>query len=69
MAIIGRERMSYGTLGFYFAGIPAWAMSTCLSIVRHQPLERLISSIQNRFPGNDVLSKTIRASFTLLHSA
>ncbi|KAL5362345.1 hypothetical protein BJX96DRAFT_153781 [Aspergillus floccosus] len=69
MAIISRERISYGTLGFYFAGIPAWAMSTCLSIIRHQPLERLISSIQNRFPSNDILSKTIRASFTLLHSA
>ncbi|KAL4890907.1 hypothetical protein BDV59DRAFT_183364 [Aspergillus ambiguus] len=69
MAIISRERMSYGTLGFYFAGIPAWAMSTCLSIIRHQPLERLISSIQNRFSNNDMLSKVVRASFTLLHSA
>ncbi|KAE8157847.1 hypothetical protein BDV40DRAFT_277190 [Aspergillus tamarii] len=69
MGIIAHERASYGILGFYFAGIPAWALSTCLSICRHHPLERLISSLQERFPGNDVLSKLVRSSFTILHSA
>ncbi|KAE8412488.1 hypothetical protein BDV36DRAFT_271484 [Aspergillus pseudocaelatus] len=69
MGIIAHERASYGILGFYFAGIPAWALSTCLSICRHHPLERLISSLQDRFPGNDVLSKLVRSSFTILHSA
>ncbi|KNG84125.1 hypothetical protein ANOM_007170 [Aspergillus nomiae NRRL 13137] len=69
MGIIAHERASYGILGFYFAGIPAWALSTCLSICRHHPLERLISSLQSRFPDNDVLSKLVRSSFTILHSA
>ncbi|KAE8394587.1 hypothetical protein BDV23DRAFT_196121 [Aspergillus alliaceus] len=69
MSIISHERASFGILGFYFAGIPAWALSTCLSICRHHPLERLISSLQNRFPDNDALSKLVRASFTVLHSA
>ncbi|KAE8321711.1 hypothetical protein BDV39DRAFT_210487 [Aspergillus sergii] len=69
MGIIAHERASYGILGFYFAGIPAWALSTCLSICRHHPLERLISSLQGRFPDNDVLSKLARSSLTILHSA
>ncbi|KAL4906514.1 hypothetical protein BDW74DRAFT_176833 [Aspergillus multicolor] len=67
--IINQERASLGALGFYFAGIPAWALSTCLSICRHHPLERLISIIQNFFPNNDTGSKLVRASFTILHSA
>ncbi|KAL2833438.1 hypothetical protein BDW59DRAFT_138658 [Aspergillus cavernicola] len=66
--IIAHERASIGALGFYFAGIPAWAVSTCLSICRHHPLERLIAAIQNRFPNNDTTSKVVRASFTILHS-
>ncbi|KAL4808998.1 hypothetical protein BDV18DRAFT_157936 [Aspergillus unguis] len=67
--IISYERASLGVVGFYFAGIPAWAMSTCLSICRNHPLERLISSIQNFFPNDDAASKLVRASFTILHSA
>ncbi|KAL6236086.1 hypothetical protein BDW75DRAFT_239565 [Aspergillus navahoensis] len=67
--IINQERASLGTLGFYFAGIPAWAMSTCLSICRHHPLERLISTIQNFFPNDDTGSKLVRASLTIVHSA
>ncbi|KAL4949327.1 hypothetical protein BDW69DRAFT_174678 [Aspergillus filifer] len=67
--IINYECASFGILGFYFAGIPAWAMSTCLSICRHHPLERLISAIQNYFPNDDLASKLVRASFTVLHSA
>ncbi|KAE8351469.1 hypothetical protein BDV28DRAFT_137016 [Aspergillus coremiiformis] len=69
MSVIAHERASFGVLGFYFAGIPAWALSTCLSICRHHPLERFISSLQGLFPGNDALSKLVRASFTILHSA
>ncbi|KAL4944909.1 hypothetical protein BDV06DRAFT_186099 [Aspergillus oleicola] len=67
--IINYECASFGILGFYFAGIPAWAMSTCLSICRHHPLERLISTIQTFFPNDDMASKLVRASFTVLHSA
>ncbi|KAL2809932.1 hypothetical protein BJX63DRAFT_331828 [Aspergillus granulosus] len=69
MRIMSQERASLGTFGFYFAGVPAWAVSTCLSICRHHPLERLISTIQNYFPNNDAGSKLVRASFTLLHTA
>ncbi|PKY02147.1 hypothetical protein P168DRAFT_329117 [Aspergillus campestris IBT 28561] len=69
MNILRRERASVGIVGFYFAGIPSWAISTCLSICRHHPLERFISSLQNRFPGDDIWSKMVRSSFTLLHSA
>ncbi|KAL4921280.1 hypothetical protein BDW62DRAFT_208609 [Aspergillus aurantiobrunneus] len=67
--IITYERASLGLFGFYFAGIPAWAMSTCISICRHHPLERLVSTIQNYFPNNNTASKLVRASFTILHSA
>ncbi|KAJ0419961.1 hypothetical protein BJY00DRAFT_284985 [Aspergillus carlsbadensis] len=66
--IMSHERASLGTFGFYFAGVPAWAISTCLSICRHHPLERLISTIQNYFPNNDTGSKLVRASFTVLHT-
>ncbi|KAK1143118.1 hypothetical protein N8T08_007002 [Aspergillus melleus] len=69
LGIMGHERAFLGIHGFYFAGIPAWAMSTCLSISRHHPLERLISLIQSRFPDDDALSKIVRASFNILHSA
>ncbi|PLB54472.1 hypothetical protein P170DRAFT_397986 [Aspergillus steynii IBT 23096] len=67
--IISYERAFLGVPRFYFAGIPAWAMSTCLSICRHHPLERLISLVQSQFPDDDLLSKTVRASFNVLHSA
>ncbi|KAL3450668.1 hypothetical protein BJX65DRAFT_269832 [Aspergillus insuetus] len=67
--IMSHERASLGAFGFYFAGVPAWAISTCLSICRHHPLERLISTIQNYFPNNDTGSKLVRASFTVLHTA
>ncbi|KAI9042499.1 uncharacterized protein KD926_005353 [Aspergillus affinis] len=52
LGIMGRERAFLGIHGFYFAGIPAWAMWTCL-----------------RFPDDDALSKIVRASFNILHSA
>ncbi|KAL4798914.1 hypothetical protein BDV19DRAFT_402188 [Aspergillus venezuelensis] len=67
--IVNYECASFGTLGFYFAGIPAWAMSTCLSICRHHPLERLISAIQNYFPNDDLGSRLVRAALTVPHSA
>ncbi|CEL02691.1 hypothetical protein ASPCAL03856 [Aspergillus calidoustus] len=67
--IMSHERASLGAFGFYFAGVPAWAISTCLSICRHHPLERLVSTVQNYFPNNDAGSKLVRASFTVLHTA
>ncbi|PYH93742.1 hypothetical protein BO71DRAFT_484348 [Aspergillus ellipticus CBS 707.79] len=69
LSIVQHERSSYGILGFYFAGIPAWALSTCISFCRHHPLERLIASIQNHFVNDDLGSKLVRALLNVLHSA
>ncbi|PWY86150.1 hypothetical protein BO70DRAFT_395273 [Aspergillus heteromorphus CBS 117.55] len=69
LSIVRHERAAYGILGFYFAGIPAWAVSTCISFCRHHPLERLIASIQNHFSNDDFGSKLVRAMLNVLHSA
>ncbi|PWY93659.1 hypothetical protein BO94DRAFT_486999 [Aspergillus sclerotioniger CBS 115572] len=69
LSIVRLERPAYGVLGFYFAGIPAWAVSTCISFCRHHPLERLIASFENQFPNNDVGSKLVRALLNVLHSS
>ncbi|OJJ83761.1 uncharacterized protein ASPGLDRAFT_25966 [Aspergillus glaucus CBS 516.65] len=70
--IINYERDSIGVAGFYFAGIPAWTVSTCLSICRHHPLERLIVFLQShltQYSPNEFCTKIIRASFTTVHYA
>ncbi|RHZ58844.1 uncharacterized protein CDV56_106482 [Aspergillus thermomutatus] len=67
--IISRERSSMGMMGFYFSGIPAWAVSTSLSISRHHPLERLVASLQNKYLNDDPWSRLVRASLTMFHSA
>ncbi|OJJ41100.1 hypothetical protein ASPWEDRAFT_245001 [Aspergillus wentii DTO 134E9] len=72
MNIISFERSSVGILGFYFAGIPTWAVSTCLSICRHHPLERLVCFLQNQLvdPSSDSLYSRIMQSFLFMfHSA
>ncbi|ODM24294.1 hypothetical protein SI65_01998 [Aspergillus cristatus] len=72
MHIINYERDSIGVAGFYFAGIPAWTVSTCLSICRHHPLERLIAFLQShltQYSPNEFCTKIIRASFTTVHYA
>ncbi|RAL08983.1 uncharacterized protein BO97DRAFT_472740 [Aspergillus homomorphus CBS 101889] len=69
LSIIHLERNNHGIMGFYFAGIPAWAVSTCLSFLRHHPLDRLIATCQNLFPNDNVLSRLVRASLNILQSA
>ncbi|RAL05846.1 uncharacterized protein BO80DRAFT_397087 [Aspergillus ibericus CBS 121593] len=69
LSIVRLERPAYGLMGFYFAGIPAWAVSTCISFCRHQPLERLIAFLQNQFLNDDVGSKLVRALLNVLHSS
>jgi len=66
------ERDSIGVAGFYFAGIPTWTVSTCLSICRHHPLERLVVFLQSlltQYSPNEFCTKIIRASFTTVHYA
>ncbi|RLM01026.1 hypothetical protein CFD26_108654 [Aspergillus turcosus] len=67
--IISRERSYMGIMGFYFSGIPAWAVSTCLSICRHHPLERLVASLQSKHLNDDPWSRLVRASLNIFHSA
>lgn len=72
MHIVNFERDSIGVAGFYFAGIPAWTVSTCLSICRHHPLERLVVFLQSRvaqYCPNEVCAKIMRFSFTVVHYA
>ncbi|GAT25612.1 similar to An04g01890 [Aspergillus luchuensis] len=69
LSIVRLERSAYGIWGFYFAGIPAWAVSTCISFCRHHPLERLIAFLQNLFPEDDVGSRLIRALLNVVYSA
>lgn len=72
MNIMAFERNYFGVLGFYFSGIPIWAVSTCLSICRHHPLERLISFLQSRLlsPSSDGLySMVVRSGLSIFHYA
>ncbi|RAH41645.1 uncharacterized protein BO95DRAFT_446804 [Aspergillus brunneoviolaceus CBS 621.78] len=69
LSMIHLERTKHGIMGFYFAGIPAWAVSTCLSFLRHHPLDRLIAACQDLFPNDNVLSRLVRATLNILHSA
>ncbi|KAK9595017.1 hypothetical protein V6Z93_004800 [Aspergillus fumigatus] len=69
LGIISRERSSMGIMEFYFSGIPAWAVSTCLSICRHHPLDRIVASLQNKHLGDDPCSRLVRASLNIFHSA
>ncbi|KAJ5112317.1 hypothetical protein N7532_000362 [Penicillium argentinense] len=66
--VIRSERGSTGILGFYFAGIPAWAVSSGLAIARDNPLKRVWFAIKDyavSLSGNGGLSLAIRA-FSLL---
>lgn len=36
-----------GVLNFYFAGIPAWAVSSGLAIAREGPLKRVFVSLRD----------------------
>ncbi|KAJ5938722.1 hypothetical protein N7466_001856 [Penicillium verhagenii] len=45
--VIRSERVNTGIVGFYFAGIPAWAVSSTLAIARESPLRRLSVTIRD----------------------
>lgn len=72
MSIISSERGSMGMMGFYMAGTPAWTVSTCLSICRHHPLERLMSYLQScvmKYCPNGLCSSIVRYTFSVLHTS
>ncbi|GLI77566.1 hypothetical protein PoHVEF18_005857 [Penicillium ochrochloron] len=70
--VIQSERGATGVLGFYFAGIPAWAVSSGLALARDNPLKRVFAMARDYvldFTGNDKLSLGVRSLFILTFSA
>lgn len=68
MNAIQHERDSMGILNFYFAGIPAWTISSGLAIARENPLKRVFVSLREylqRFTGE---SKWARSLFGLAYT-
>ncbi|KAJ5973585.1 hypothetical protein N7481_010795 [Penicillium waksmanii] len=62
--VIRSERGTTGILGFYFAGIPAWAVSSGLAIARDNPWKRTWTAIRDyvvSITGNGSLSLAVRA--------
>lgn len=57
-------------MGFYFAGIPAWAMSTGFAIIRDNQVKRIWTAIKDYVlnnTGNGSLSLALRASSLLAY--
>ncbi|KAI2787443.1 hypothetical protein POX_f07807 [Penicillium oxalicum] len=69
--VIRAERQTTGVLGFYFAGIPTWAISSGLAIARENPLKRIFATARDYvldLTGNDKLSLGVRSFFILNYS-
>ncbi|KAJ5759669.1 hypothetical protein N7520_006825 [Penicillium odoratum] len=69
--VIRSERDITGILGFYCAGMPAWAASSTLAIARENPLKRLFVMIRDYvlgLTGSGGLSLSIRALFGIAYS-
>ena len=69
--MIRAERQTTGVLGFYFAGIPTWAISSGLAIARENPLKRIFATARDYvldLTGNDKLSLGVRSFFILNYS-
>ncbi|KAJ5176228.1 uncharacterized protein N7482_002105 [Penicillium canariense] len=70
--VIRSERGSTGIFGFYFAGIPAWAVSSGLASARDNPLKRVFATARDYildFTGSENLSLGVRSLFILTFSA
>lgn len=70
--LIRFERQAVGLMGFYFAGIPAWASAFSLSICRNHLLEPLMVFLQNQFlylSDNDTYNRLVRRTFRVLNTA
>lgn len=69
--VIRAERDASGLLSFYCAGIPAWAASSFLAIVRDNSLKRVFIMARDyvlEFTGKGNLSLFIRSFFGLSYS-
>ncbi|KAJ6064082.1 hypothetical protein N7499_012762 [Penicillium canescens] len=66
--VIKSERGSTGILGFYFAGIPAWAMSSGLAIARENPLKRIFASLREYAQSLTGESLGVRSLFRLIYT-
>lgn len=62
------ERDAAGILGFYFSGIPAWAMSSALAIARETPLKRVFVSFRDYVQSLTGDSLGVRSLFGLLYT-
>ncbi|KAJ5320259.1 hypothetical protein N7508_000542 [Penicillium antarcticum] len=67
--VIKSERRSTGILGFYFAGIPAWAISSGLAIARENPLKRVFASLRDYAQSLTGKSLGVRFIFGLMYTA
>ncbi|KAF7717364.1 Uncharacterized protein PECH_006697 [Penicillium ucsense] len=69
--MIRSERETTGVLGFYFAGIPAWTISSGLAIARDNPMKRVFAVARDYvldLAGADKLSFGVRSLFVLTYS-
>ncbi|KAJ5673805.1 hypothetical protein N7462_009244 [Penicillium macrosclerotiorum] len=68
--VIRSERGATGVFGFYLAGIPAWVVTSGLSIARDSPLKRLFATVGDLIDltGNNHLSLGIRSLFVIAYS-
>ncbi|KAJ5133549.1 hypothetical protein N7448_001426 [Penicillium atrosanguineum] len=70
LEVIRSERGATGVLGFYLAGIPAWAVSSGLAIIRDNPLKRVFITARDYFAditGSGSLSLGVRSLFGLTY--
>jgi hypothetical protein len=70
--LIRSEIRAVGLMGFYFAGIPAWATAFSLSICKNHLLEPLTAFLQNQFLSlwdNDTYNRLVRRTFSVLNTA
>lgn len=70
LEVIRSERGATGVLGFYLAGIPAWAVSSGLAIIRDNPLKRVFITARDYFAditGSGGLSLGVRSLFGLTY--
>ncbi|KAJ5113331.1 hypothetical protein N7456_001865 [Penicillium angulare] len=69
--VIRSERGATGVLGFYCAGIPAWAASSTLAISRDNPLKRIFVILRDSvlgLTGTGNVTLSLRALFGLTYS-
>ncbi|KAJ5812158.1 hypothetical protein N7474_008459 [Penicillium riverlandense] len=70
--VIRSERGSTGVVGFYFAGIPAWAVSSGFTFARETPLKRTFTSVRDYLmakTGDGSLSPVVRSVFGVAYTA